>query len=941
MSYTKAGTYGTATFTVASGEVAYALDDADSDTQALAAGASVTDSFSVQVSDGSATASVAAVFQISGSNDTPTVTAGTPTATLVEAGGVSNGTAGTASSTISLSKGDLDGTAEWDSAWLLANGWSTADSGVSYTKAGTYGTATFTVASGQVAYALDDADSDTQALAAGASVTDSFSVQVSDGSATASVAAVFQISGSNDTPTVTAGTPTATLVEAGGVSNGTAGTASSTISLSKGDLDGTAEWDSAWLLANGWSTADAGLTYTKAGTYGTATFTVASGQVVYALGDADSDTQALAAGASVTDSFSVQVSDGSATASVAAVFQISGRNDAPLPADDSASVTAGAADATGNVLGNDADHDSGDTRAVSAILAGAAGTPAPVAGGSTSESAATTVTGLYGQLLIGADGSYRYVLDGNNAAVKALTAGGATLSDVFTYTVSDGQGATAEAVLTVTIHGDDDAPTVGGEVAPQAASQDVPFSFTVPEATFIDPDGGDTLIYRATLDDGSPLPAWLLFDPLTRTFSGTPGNGDVGVLQIRLTATDGGGAEAATRFGLSVANVDDAPTGEVSVAGGLQPGAILTASNTLADPDGLGEVGYQWQVSDGQGGWTNIPGASGVTLSVGGDLIGQQVRVVASYTDGRGTATAVASAASGTIVPLPPVLPPVLPPLPPAPPLAPPSQALPGAGDTPTPVTGGQSTFLSASGESSLGGGVGGFGGAGSSAGGGLGGSAGGSAGGGFGGGLGGGFGGGLGGAGGSGGSGGLGGTGSGSSGAERGLGTGGLPPETTGGSGFHIAVMAGGSSSSDGLALGRGIGNADVRVGTSTSLGIPVDAFVHTDPTAQVSLSATLVNGQALPGWVRFDARAGTFTVAPPPGQDRDLVIRVVARDNQGREVTSVFTIRVGKAAPRAMLEGRPGLSEQLRMAGRPLGLAERLVTLARDVQAAQRSRS
>jgi hypothetical protein len=67
-----------------------------------------------------------ATLTITGSNDAPTVTAGTPSATLVEAGGVSNGTAGTASSTISLSKGDLDGTAEWDSAWLLANGWSTA-----------------------------------------------------------------------------------------------------------------------------------------------------------------------------------------------------------------------------------------------------------------------------------------------------------------------------------------------------------------------------------------------------------------------------------------------------------------------------------------------------------------------------------------------------------------------------------------------------------------------------------------------------------------------------------------------------------------------------------------------------------------------------------------------------------------------------------------------
>lgn len=779
---------------------------------------------------------------------------------------------------------------------------------------------------------VDPADAAFDDLAAGATRVIVVSYSIDDGhGGTVLQTASITITGTNDAPTVTAGAASAILVEAGGVANGTAGMASSTINLSKGDVDGTADWDTAWLLANGWSTADAGLTYTKAGTYGRATFTLASGQVQYALDDADPHTQALAAGASVTDSFTVRVSDGSATASVAAVFHITGANDAPLPADDSASVVAGAADATGNVLGNDTDPDAGDTRAVSAIRAGVAGIAVPVAGGSTSGNGASVVTGLYGQLLIGADGSYRYVLDNGNAAVKALVAGGATLSDVFTCTVRDGQGASASSILTITIQGAADAPpTVVGEVTAQNARQDTPFSFTVPEGIFNDPEGG-TLSYRATLADGSPLPAWLVFDPLTRTFSGTPHNGDVGALQIRLTATDSGGAAVATRFGLTVANVDDAPTGEVSVAGSPQLGAILTAANTLADADGLGEVSYQWQVSDGRGGWTDIPGAVGSTLALDGGLVGQQVRVVASYTDGQGTATSVASAASGTIAPLPPV---------PQPPPATPPVTLPpvpqfSVVDAPMPVTGGQFTFLSASGESLLGvgsgSGLGGWGGLGSGLGDGMWGGFGGM-GADFGVGMGAGFGE-------VGGRGGLGGAGITAGSAERVFGTGSLVQETTSGSGFHIAVVAEDSVGGDGLSLGRGIDNADVRAGVNTRIGIPMDAFVHTDPAAQVVLSATLANGQALPGWVRFDARAGTFTVAPPPDLEYELVIRVVARDNQGREVTTLFTIRVGKGAPRAMLEGRPGLSEQLRLAGRPQGLSERLMTLARNVQAAQRS--
>ncbi|MCX5938461.1 MAG: VCBS domain-containing protein, partial [Cyanobium sp. LacPavin_0920_WC12_MAG_62_9] len=50
------------------------------------------------------------------------------------------------------------------------------------------------------------------------------------------------VTGTNDAPTVSAASPTATLVEAGGTTNGIPGVASASITLSKGDVDGGAEF---------------------------------------------------------------------------------------------------------------------------------------------------------------------------------------------------------------------------------------------------------------------------------------------------------------------------------------------------------------------------------------------------------------------------------------------------------------------------------------------------------------------------------------------------------------------------------------------------------------------------------------------------------------------------------------------------------------------------
>ncbi|MDO9712727.1 putative Ig domain-containing protein [Paracraurococcus lichenis] len=132
---------------------------------------------------------------------------------------------------------------------------------------------------------------------------------------------------------------------------------------------------------------------------------------------------------------------------------------------------------------------------------------------------------------------------------------------------------------------------VAGKVAGQAAVQDKPFSFSLPAGAVTDADiaYGDRLTLSATLRDGSPLPAWLSFDPATRAFTGTPGNAGVGPLHILVRGTDKAGLSAVTGFSLDVANVNDAPvvTGPLAAQFGVQDQAFhfVLPAGTFSDPD--------------------------------------------------------------------------------------------------------------------------------------------------------------------------------------------------------------------------------------------------------------------------------------------------------------------------------------------------------------------
>ena len=178
-------------------------------------------------------------------------------------------------------------------------------------------------------------------------------------------------------------------------------------------------------------------------------------------------------------------------------------------------------------------------------------------------------------------------------------------------------GLLATQRLRLSVNNTNDAPEVAIALTNQQATEDAPFAFTVPQDAFRDVDAGDALTLSATQADGSALPTWLQFDAATRTFSGTPANGDVGSVSVRLTATDLAGAQASQTFAIEVANVNDAP--EVGVLLGNQSGRVgqptrwQLPEGAFFDVDAGDVLSYSATLADGSAlpGWLTFDAATG------------------------------------------------------------------------------------------------------------------------------------------------------------------------------------------------------------------------------------------------------------------------------------------------------------------------------------------
>jgi len=569
---------------------------------------------------GSATVTIT----ITGTNDAPTMSA---TRTAVA---YTDTAADDSFSTVTgtLSSTDVD-TSDAATYGIVGGSANSSRAGFNVARAGAYGTLYLNSVNGRYEFVPDDAAIEARLTNA----SEFFTFSVFDGTATVSTQTfTVTITATNDTPILTAGTATATLVEAGGVANAVAGVASSSVTLSKSDRDGTANFDSDWLVDNGWITADANATFTKTGTYGTATLTTATGVVSYALDNDLTATQALTAGQTVSETFAIQVTDGAATADAQAVFTIQGSNDAPVLAAPAAITYAdtGINDSFATVNGTLSASDVDGTSQTYSIFGQTANSS--VAGFTHSK------TGNFGTLYLNSNtGAYQYVP--NRSAINAAT--GPT-GEEFTVLATDSAGATGSQTLSIVVNGDNDTPTLVA-VAPRTTVQpgtlyesDSPLTATG-RLVAGDRDASTTLTVAtvsgsstARLNTGtvdtmsSDQFGWLTVSPTTITTASADVvwtfnssaetfddllNGDVLTLTYVVSVSDGT-ATTTSNVTITIYGTNDAPVISIDTSGTPDSAQAALTENNSASRIASGTL----SVSDKEVGDTLTPSVASVTV---------------------------------------------------------------------------------------------------------------------------------------------------------------------------------------------------------------------------------------------------------------------------------------------------------------------------------------
>jgi Ca2+-binding RTX toxin-like protein len=166
--------------------------------------------------------------------------------------------------------------------------------------------------------------------------------------------------------------------------------------------------------------------------------------------------------------------------------------------------------------------------------------------------------------------------------------------------------------VTVNIGNPNRTPVLATALPDQIAPQGGVFSYTIAANAFTDPDA-DTLSYRATLADGSPLPSWLSFNATTRTFSGTPST--LGTVSVRVTAQDPYNTSVSDIFDLTVA-VQNLTLNGTTAADTLNGGAGNDTLSGLAGNDVLNGYAGNDKLDGGAGNDTMSGGAGDDTYVV-------------------------------------------------------------------------------------------------------------------------------------------------------------------------------------------------------------------------------------------------------------------------------------------------------------------------------------
>jgi len=408
--------------------------------------------------------------------------------------------------------------------------------------------ATISVAGGKVTYVANSAS--INALARGETAVDTFTYTIQLGNGALSTATVsVTVTGTNDAPVVT-GVVTGSAVEDGtgvtlnalaNASDVDAGTVLSIVNLPASLPEGVS-FDAA---------AGAFTLNPQAGAY-----------------------QSLGVGQTTTVTVSYGVSDGVTTAPASVSWIVTGTNDGPVAGADADAATEDGGGIAVNVLSNDTDADSGDTKTLVSVNA----------------------AGTVGVVAANADGTVTYNPGPNFQSLGA----GQTTTDTFSYTMKDAAGATSTATVTMTITGTNDGPAAVADAG--SGNEDDAAIVVNVLGNDTDIDAGDTKtlvsVTNGTYGTVTANPDGTVtynVPAIAQTLSA----GESGTDTFTYTMRDSAGATSTATVTVTVVGRNDAPTvgapGTVAAGGVTEiadgaPGEnasqhAVSGAIAIADPD--------------------------------------------------------------------------------------------------------------------------------------------------------------------------------------------------------------------------------------------------------------------------------------------------------------------------------------------------------------------
>ena len=494
------------------GNYSYTLDNSDPEVQALALGETITDIFSYTIADTSgATATSTLTITIVGTNDQPVI----ESSIAHHQGAVTEDT-NTADGFLALSDTiafrDVDLHDTHIAAWALKSAGASADL-PGYLESGTLSPiGTFAldpavtenigdaIDTGTLGWSFTLANDDPvlQSLAAGQTLTQVYTVTITDNNgASASQDITITITGTNDGPVITSGEPDhqgAVTEEANFDEPGNL-TASDSITFrdldlidthiatfalkssdANADLPGFAEGLGTGAAVIGTFAIDQAVTENSADTDNTATLGWS-----FTLANNNATLQSLAAGQTITQVYTVTVTDNNNVAiSQDITVTITGTNDGPVitsaAGDHAGAVTEDTDAVGGNLFASDTitfqDVDLIDTHTASFALK-SSDANADLPGFNEGLGTGAANIGTFALAAIGESASdtdntatlgWSFTLANNNAVLQSLAAG-QIITQIYTVTLDDGHGGSVDQDITITITGTNDGPAINHATA--------------------------------------------------------------------------------------------------------------------------------------------------------------------------------------------------------------------------------------------------------------------------------------------------------------------------------------------------------------------------------------------------------------------------------------------------------------------------------------------